>query len=175
MSDRQIAIFGGGSWERSDPHWHLAAAVGRLAAEHGFQVVTGGYGGVMEGASHGAREAGGEPAGVLHLPPDAEPPNEYVTHRVLADDYLDRMAILLRVPVAVALPGRSGTLAEIAGGVAMLHRDPDRQLLIWSPWWRDKLAEVFAGIGEPLNGLLWADSLEDVERWLDTMELPGQE
>ena len=43
----------------------LARAVGRGLAEAGFTVVTGGEGGAMEHASHGAREAGGTVVGVL--------------------------------------------------------------------------------------------------------------
>ncbi|NIQ11003.1 MAG: TIGR00725 family protein, partial [Gammaproteobacteria bacterium] len=45
-----------------------AEAVGREIAKHGAVVVCGGLGGVMEAASKGAIEAGGEVMGVLPGP-----------------------------------------------------------------------------------------------------------
>jgi hypothetical protein len=54
-----ITVFG--SSRPAEGHGEYAEAVelGRVLAEAGFAVCTGGYAGVMEGVSRGAREAGG--------------------------------------------------------------------------------------------------------------------
>src|SRR3954465_9187774 len=57
----------------------LARAVGRAIAERGAVLLTGGRSGVMEGASRGARDAGGLTPGALPGASAAEsPPNPHV-------------------------------------------------------------------------------------------------
>ena len=58
-----VSVIGGGSCPPEDEK--VARELGRLLAESGYVVLTGGLGGVMEAASRGASEAGGEVIGVL--------------------------------------------------------------------------------------------------------------
>ena len=51
--------------EASDDELLLAGAVGRLLAESGCTLVTGGLGGAMAAACRGAREAGGVTIGII--------------------------------------------------------------------------------------------------------------
>jgi len=53
-----VAVFGSSEPAAGDPLYEAARRVGSLLAGAGYDVVTGGYGGVMEGASRGAVEAG---------------------------------------------------------------------------------------------------------------------
>lgn len=164
---RSIAVFGGGDWNRGDDVWRLALEIGRRIAASGFEVVTGGYGGVMEAASEGALEAGGNPRGIVHLDPAVRLPNSSVKVIERASDYQDRMARLLRISECVALPGFSGTFAEISASAAMLKRHKGRRVALWAPWWRPRLRDILiemSGGHDP--GVDWLEDLSAFERWL---------
>jgi uncharacterized protein (TIGR00725 family) len=91
-----------------------AQKVGRLAAERGWVVITGGMGGVMEAASRGAREAGGTTVGILPTY-DAATANEHV--EIIIPTGLGHARNALVVAAAsgvIAVGGRYGTLSEIA-------------------------------------------------------------
>src|SRR5208282_1130867 len=52
-----VAVVGDAGVKEGSAAYDAARAVGRLAVESGFRVVTGGLGGVMEAACRGAHEA----------------------------------------------------------------------------------------------------------------------
>ena len=56
---RIITVFGSSRPAESDPDYAEARALGAALAAKGFVVCSGGYGGVMEAVSRGAKEAGG--------------------------------------------------------------------------------------------------------------------
>ena len=88
--------------------------MGRLLAEAGAVVVTGGLGGVMEAASRGAREAGGLTVGILPGT-DRREANAHVQVAVPTGMGEARNALVVRAADAlVAVGGQWGTLSEIA-------------------------------------------------------------
>jgi uncharacterized protein (TIGR00725 family) len=92
----------------------VAEEVGRLLAEAGAIVVTGGCGGVMEAASKGAREAGAMTLGIL---PGADrgQANDWIAVAVPTGMGEARNALVVRAADAVvAVGGAWGTLSEIA-------------------------------------------------------------
>jgi uncharacterized protein (TIGR00725 family) len=92
----------------------VAEEVGRLLAEAGAVVVTGGLGGVMEAASKGAREAGGTTVGVLPGI-DRSKANPWLTVAVPTGMGAARNALVIRAADGViAVGGAWGTLTEIA-------------------------------------------------------------
>jgi uncharacterized protein (TIGR00725 family) len=108
----QIAVIGRGTPD--EELVALAEEVGRLIAEGGAVVVCGGMGGVMEGASRGAREAGGDVIGIVpgESPREANP---YVTHVVATGiGHARNLAVVASADAVVAIGGEWGTLAEIA-------------------------------------------------------------
>lgn len=115
MSAPGVAVFGSSEPTPGDRLYEDARAVGRALAASGRRVITGGYGGVMEGASRGAREAGGEAFGVLCAWFDRRPANRYLTGSVTAPDLFVRTRELIdRADAFVILDGKAGTLAELA-------------------------------------------------------------
>ena len=56
VNDKSVTVYCWSRTEVGSPLWEQAEAVGRMAAEAGFSVVTGGYCGSMEAVSKGARE-----------------------------------------------------------------------------------------------------------------------
>lgn len=92
----------------------MAEEVGRLLAEAGAVVLTGGRGGVMEAASRGASRAGGLTVGILPGN-DAHEANPWVHLPIVTGLSEARNAILIRTAQAViAVGGEYGTLSEIA-------------------------------------------------------------
>lgn len=98
-----------------DPTMARAAEeTGRLLAEAGCVVVTGGGTGVMEAASRGARTAGGTTVGILpgH---DRSEGNRHLTVALPTGLGELRNGLVVRaVDVVVAVGGSWGTLSEIA-------------------------------------------------------------
>jgi uncharacterized protein (TIGR00730 family) len=121
-SPRLIAVFGSADPPEGDPLYETARRVGTLLVEAGYGVLTGGYGGVMEGASRGAAEAGGTAVGITCASFAARRPNPYLTERRETADLITRTGALLDAACGyVVLHGKSGTLAELAL-VWALHR-----------------------------------------------------
>lgn len=91
-----------------------AVEVGRLLAEHGLVVVTGGLGGVMAGAARGCELAGGTSLGLLPGE-DRAAANPHLTLTVPTGLGEMRNALLVRSCDAIIAVGSSwGTLSEIA-------------------------------------------------------------
>jgi len=108
-----IAVVGPGDTD-DDAVLATAAEVGRLAAQAGYDVVTGGLGGVMAAASRGAHEAGARVVGVL---PGDDPgaANEWVDEAWATGLGQARNAKLVEMADGVVGVGGSwGTLSEIA-------------------------------------------------------------
>jgi uncharacterized protein (TIGR00725 family) len=108
-----LAVVGPGD---TDHATLLAAAeeIGRLAALAGYDVVTGGLGGVMAAASRGAHEVG---ANVLGLLPSDDPSaaNEWVDEAIATGLGQGRNLMVVEAADAVIGVGGSwGTLSEIA-------------------------------------------------------------
>jgi uncharacterized protein (TIGR00730 family) len=110
---RTIAVFGSGSAPPDQPVLAEAERLGQLLAEAGFVLMSGGYGGTMEAASRGARQAGGEVVGVtmdLFTPP--KEPNRWLTKEQRVTDFFPRLKRLTGADAFVILRGGIGTLTE---------------------------------------------------------------
>ena len=107
-----IAVVGAGECDGAT--YQGAYEVGRLLAEGGCIVVTGGRFGVMEGASAGAASAGATVVGIL--PGDSrELANPHVTIPIVTGMGEARNAIIARTcDGMIAVGGEFGTLSEIA-------------------------------------------------------------
>jgi hypothetical protein len=161
-----IAVFGSSEPVQGDPLYDEARRVGQLLAAAGFRVVTGGYGGVMEGASRGAAEAGGSAVGVTCSIFRDRSPNPYLAETIEKADLHDRTRELVALSDGfVVLMGKSGTLAELAFLWA-LHRagclDRRPVVLLGDPWRHLLRHLVRAGILESPQF--------DVTRVVDTPE-----
>ncbi len=137
----KVSVFGGSQPKENDAAYVEAMELGRLLAERGHIVLTGGYIGTMEAVSRGAREAGGHVIGVTCEEIEAWRPNKanpWVVEEIRKKTLLERLHALIRESdAALALPGGPGTLAEISVMwnlmiVESLHRRP--LILIGDGW-----------------------------------------
>ena len=141
---RAIAVFGSSEPLAGDPLYELAHELGRHLAAAGYEVVTGGYGGVMEGARRGAVEAGGATHGVTCRIFSERMPNAYLTRTSETADLFARTEALMESDGFVVLHGRSGTLAEVTWLWA-LHRAGSlgrRPVVLLGAWWASFLREL---------------------------------
>ena len=116
----------GSGAEREEP----AEIVGRLLAERGATVVTGGLGDVMAAASRGATSVGGTTIGILPGETRATG-NEWLDHVVVTGIGHGRnLAVVASGDAVIAVGGRYGTLAEIGFALTL-----GRPVVILEPGW----------------------------------------
>jgi uncharacterized protein (TIGR00725 family) len=112
-----IAVIGIGSLTENDPIYISAVEIGKLLIDHGYRLVTGGLGGVMEAASRGAhnsdRYLDGDVIGFL---PgfQKEDANEFVDIPIPTGLGIGRNMILTNADAVIAIGGGAGTLSEMA-------------------------------------------------------------
>jgi len=109
---RQILVIGNNTNGCTPKHEQIAYDVGTEIAKSGSVLVTGGLGGVMNAASHGAHDANGLTVGIIPQA-DASEANEYCdvvipTGMGLTRDYLNALA----ADGVIVIGGGSGTLSE---------------------------------------------------------------
>lgn len=113
-SEKIVTIFGGSRCAENAPEYREAIELGGKLAEAGFTICTGGYLGIMEAASRGAREKGGRVLGIVMNQFKGEP-NRFLTDKVATDHFYDRLQNLISRSVGfVALRGGMGTVTEIS-------------------------------------------------------------
>ncbi len=117
-----ITVFGSSRPRAGDPGYEEARKLGAALAARGFTLCTGGYGGVMEGASRGMRESGGKTMAVTARFFRAEL-NPWVDEEIRVDTWEERLFELIRRGNGfVACAGGTGTLVELAVVWEMLNK-----------------------------------------------------
>jgi hypothetical protein len=112
--ERIVTIFGGSKCGEASEEYEQARRLGQLLAGAGFTICTGGYLGVMEGASRGARERGGRVLGIVMNEFKSEP-NRYLTDKVASAHFYERLQNLITRSVGfIAVRGGAGTVTEFS-------------------------------------------------------------
>jgi uncharacterized protein (TIGR00725 family) len=150
-----IAVFGSSNTAHDDPLYEEAVRCGRLLAEAGYAVVTGGYAGVMEAASRGATSAGGRVIGITapQMFPDRAGANRWVAEERTAAGLTDRIHQLLETSdAAIVLDGGIGTFTELVVSWCLCATDllgsrPPRPLVAVGERWK----MVVSGLAEVLD------------------------
>jgi len=168
VSNGCVTVFGSSRVLPDDPVYREAFRLGRLLAEAGYTLCTGGYSGVMEAASRGAVEAGGHAIGVTVSSWAARiRPNRWVREEVATPDLFQRISRLTASDAYVAMPGGLGTLGEVAltWNLFQTASIPRRPLVLVGRAWRDALECLPVGVRiEPrdLDLVRLVDAVDDV-------------
>ena len=148
----RISVFGGSQPKEDSTAYGEAMELGKLLAQRGHTVLTGGYIGVMEAVSRGAQEAGGHVIGVTCEDIEAWRPikaNAWVMEEIRQKTLVERLHTLIHESdAALALPGGPGTLTEISVMwnlmiVESLHRRP---LILIGDGWQSVFDQFFQGL-----------------------------
>src|ERR1700676_2836247 len=145
-----ITVFGSSRPEDGHADYVEALELGRALAESGFAVCTGGYGGVMEAVSRGARETGVRVLAVTSsfFRPRA---NRWVKEETRVDTWQERLFELVRLGDGyVACKGGTGPRVELAVGWEMLNKKAmeQRPFVVLGDFWQpilDRVREVERG------------------------------
>ncbi len=117
-----VSVFGSARTPRDHPDYALGVEVGRLLAEAGLAVITGGGPGAMEAANRGAREAGGCSVGLGIELPFEQGMNEFVDLGVDFRYFFARKTMFVKYAQGfVVLPGGFGTFDELFEALTLVQ------------------------------------------------------
>ena len=167
-----VSIFGSARIAAGTPTYEAARLTGRLFAEAGLAVVTGGGPGVMEAANRGAREGGGLSVGFNILLPHEQGLNPYCDIELTFKHFYARKTMFVKAAEGfVIFPGGFGTLDELFESLTLIQTGKVLNfpvVLFGRDYWQPLL--------EWVNGRLLADGMispEDV-RLLHVTDDPAE-
>ncbi len=160
-----VTIFGSARIKPGDPVYQMAERVAGLFVKAGFSVITGGGGGVMEGANKGAADAGGQSVGLNIKLPFEQVPNPYANLKVEFKYFFVRKVMFLKYAAAyIALPGGFGTLDEVFEVMTLIQTKrvkPFPIILMGSDYWSGLLDWIQARL-KPA-GLISPDDMDIIQ------------
>ena len=134
-----VTVFGSARAKEGDPTYEQARIVGRLLAEAGFAVITGGGPGAMEAANRGCQEGGGLSVGCNIELPHEQALNPYVDLSVEFRYFFARKTMFVKYADAfVILPGGMGTLDELFEALTLIQTGKIRHfpvVLVGTHFW----------------------------------------
>ena len=135
-----VSIFGSTRVRPGDAVYQKAEHIGKLLAENGFAVITGGGPGVMEAANKGAFSAGGKSIGLNIELPLEQKPNPYTNITLNFRYFFVRKVMFVKYAVAyIILPGGFGTLDELLESITLIQTKKIRPfpvILVGSDYWK---------------------------------------
>lgn len=135
-----VTIFGSRAADAESLAYQDALLAGKLLGEAGFDIATGGYGGIMEAAFIGAKDYNVRKIGITTAFYTDRFPNKYMTEGIVAKTYIDRLNELLNVGDAyIVFPGDSGTLLEMSAVWALKEKSVigDKPLICIGDQWSE--------------------------------------
>jgi uncharacterized protein (TIGR00730 family) len=141
LSDLQPAItfFGSARCHKGEELYESTYGLAKMLAKNGFNIITGGGGGVMEAANKGAKEGGAKSVGVNIELPFEQKPNPYSTIKLSFRYFFVRKVMFLKYAMAyVVMPGGFGTLDEFSEALTLIQTKKMRPfpiVLVGSSYW----------------------------------------
>lgn len=138
-----IAVFGSALAGKDSGEYLTALKIGELIGKAGWEILCGGYGGVMEAVCRGCREAGGTCRGI-GLEHFSHPPNSHLHSFKKAKTLGERLDYFAaRCDLFLALEGGIGTVTEamFVWDLMKSGQLPGRRLLLYGKCW-EKLLPV---------------------------------
>lgn len=167
-----VSVFGSSLATADSAPYQRAYALGRGLVASGYDVMSGGYSGLMEAVSKGATELGGKAIGVCT--PSIEPlrpgtlPNEFLAEVIWKETMTERLLFLTRqCDAAVVLDGGAGTLTELALSwhyLTTMERDPFPIIAVGDIWKKSLEPLLSSGLvnQESSDFLSLVDTIEEV-------------
>ena len=162
-AEKIVTVFGSSRPREGDAEYEEARALGKALAMRGLAVCSGGFGGVMEGVSRGAKENGGKTYGVT-----AEffkrRANAWVDTEVRMNTWEERLFELIRLADGFAVcKGGTGTLVELAVVWEMLNKSvmTGKPIAVVGDFWQpilDRVREVEQGPRPSTSDRMWGEA-----------------
>jgi len=166
-----ITIFGSSKPINNEEQYLTAYTLGKNLALHGFDVCTGGFNGIMEAASKGAVEGGGDAIGITvdlwgrHI-------NKYITKEIKCSTILERIDKLIGLGDGfVVLQGGTGTLLELSAVWEYANKDLMRikPITCHSSIWKKIVSEMNEQMkleGRPADMVRAFDTIDEIVEYL---------
>jgi uncharacterized protein (TIGR00730 family) len=117
-----VTIFGSARTQPTDPYYAKAVETGRLLAEAGIPVITGGGPGIMEAANRGAAQARGMSIGCNIELPFEQGSNAYLSRSLNFKFFFVRKTMFVKYATAfIVFPGGYGTLDELFEALTLIQ------------------------------------------------------
>jgi uncharacterized protein (TIGR00730 family) len=117
-----VTVFGSARTAPDAPEYKEAEKMGRLLAENGYGVISGGGEGIMGAVNKGACEAGGNSIGLNIELPHEQQPNKFQTLSLSFRYFFIRKVCFLKYTLGVVVfPGGFGTLDEFFESVTLVQ------------------------------------------------------
>ncbi len=117
-----VTVFGSARFDKDNPHYQQAEAVGKALAEIGFTVMTGGGPGIMEAANKGAYLNNGYSIGCNIILPYEQRANPYLHKWIEIPYFFVRKFVLIKYSYAfIVMPGGIGTLDELFESLTLIQ------------------------------------------------------
>lgn len=143
---RGVSIFGSARTKETEPMYIAARETGKLLAEAGFEVITGGGPGIMEAANRGAFEVGGVSVGCNIELPFEQAANPYQTKSLSFQYFFVRKTMFIKYSNAyVIFPGGFGTMDELFEALTLIQTKKIRNfpvVLFGSTYWKGLLSWI---------------------------------
>lgn len=140
---RGVSVFGSARTSEDNENYIAARETGKLLAEAGFEVITGGGPGIMEAANRGAWEAGGVSVGCNIELPFEQIPNPYQNQGLSFKYFFVRKTMFIKYSNAyIIFPGGFGTMDEVFEALTLIQTRKIRNfpvVLFGSQYWRGML------------------------------------
>lgn len=135
-----VTIFGSARLAQDSKYCKMAYELGRMLAENGHAVITGGGPGIMEAASHGAYEIGGRTIGLNITLAHEQFPNPYLTDCLTFEYFFARkVSLAMAAKVFAFFPGGFGTMDELSEVLCLMQEKKMPRMpvfLIGESYWK---------------------------------------
>jgi len=140
---KNVAFFGDANFPKNDPSYKDAYEIAKILANEGYTIVNGGGPGIMDAATSGAEEVGGETISVTFTPKDAPGfEGRYVGNitdqEIVTTNYIERMFKLLEhADTFIIFKGGSGTMSEFgtAWVLAKIYYGHHKPFILYGRHW----------------------------------------
>lgn len=150
-----VTVYGSARIKEGNKYYTAARELGKLLANNGHAVITGGGPGIMEAANRGAYEYGGRSIGLNITLPDEQDTNPYLTDTLEFRYFFARRVMLTMSSKAyVFFPGGFGTMDELTEALVLMQEGKMPRVPIFlygKSYWR--------GLDKFVNGKMLKDSL----------------
>lgn len=117
-----ISVFGSARTPENNPYWTTAYEIGRMLAERGIGVITGGGPGAMEAANKGAWDAGGTSIGLGIELPHEQALNPWITVGINFRYFFARKTMFVKYSQGfIVMPGGFGTMDELFEAMTLVQ------------------------------------------------------
>ncbi|OLC47969.1 MAG: Rossman fold protein, TIGR00730 family [Gemmatimonadetes bacterium 13_1_40CM_4_69_5] len=150
-----VTVFGSARTKPGDPYYEKAVETGRLLAQEGFAIITGGGPGIMEAANRGAQDGNGLSIGCNIELPFEQGTNPYVERAINFRYFFVRKTMFVKYSTAfVVFPGGFGTMDELFEALTLIQTGKVKNfpvVLFGGSYWQglaEWLRERVAGEGK---------------------------